>query len=62
MKTKIDFITDLLSNKKLHTSQKERLFSLVAEDLKGDKEEIKKIWEEIDKTKRQRIYRRIKLN
>ena len=51
MKTKIDFITDLLSNKKLHTSQKERLFSLVAEDLKGDKEEIKKIWEEIDKIK-----------
>lgn len=51
MKTKIDFITDLLGNKKLHTSQKERLFSLVAEDLKGDKEEIKKIWEEIDKIK-----------
>jgi hypothetical protein len=49
MKTKIDFITDLLSNKKLLASQKERLFSLVAEDLKGDKEEIKKIWEEIDK-------------
>jgi hypothetical protein len=51
MKTKIDFITELLGNKKLHTSQKERLFSLVAEDLNGDKEEIKKIWEEIDKIK-----------
>ena len=51
MKTKIDFITDLLSNKKLHASQKERLFSLVAEDLKGDKEEIKKNWKEIDKIK-----------
>jgi len=48
MKSKIDFITDLLSNKKLHTSQKERIFSLVAEDLKGDEHEIKKIWEEIN--------------
>jgi hypothetical protein len=51
MKTKIDFITDLLGNKKLLASQKERLFSLVAEDLKGDKEEVKKIWEEINKLK-----------
>ena len=51
MKTKIDFITDLLSNKKLHASQKERLFSLVAEDLKGDEHEVKKIWEEIEKLK-----------
>lgn len=51
MKTKVDFITDLLSNKKLHTSQKERMFALVANDLKGDEEEVNKIWEEINKLK-----------
>lgn len=51
MKTKIDFITDLLSNKKLHTSQKERLFVLVAKDLKYD-DETGKIWDEIKKLKK----------
>ncbi len=51
MKTKVDFITDLLSNKKLHTSQKERLFALVAKDLK-DVDETGKIWDEIKKLKK----------
>ena len=51
MKTKVDFITDLLSNKKLHTSQKEKLFALVANDLKGDEDEIRKIWLEIETIK-----------
>jgi hypothetical protein len=51
MNTKTDFIADLLTNKKLNASQKEKVFSLVAKEFKQDELEIKKIWEEINKIK-----------
>lgn len=48
-KTKIDFITELLVNKKLENSYKERIFNLSANTLKEEQGEIKKIWDAIGK-------------
>lgn len=51
-KTKIDFIADLLSTKKLDTLNKDRLFLLLANELKENGLEFDKIWEEIERLKK----------
>src|ERR1700722_7629316 len=50
-KTKIDFIADLLTSKRLDTSHKERFFSLAAEEIKKVEITDEKIWKEITKLK-----------
>jgi hypothetical protein len=47
-KTKIDFITDLLTSSKLKAFDKERILLLTANELKNDGLEFDKIWEEIE--------------
>jgi len=47
-KTKIDFIADLLSSKKLDTYHKERFFSLAAQEIKKMETTDEMIWKEIE--------------
>ena len=52
MNNKITFITELLNSKKIETSQKERLFLLIANELKKSNTSDEKILAEIDAIKK----------
>jgi hypothetical protein len=50
-KSKIDFISDLLANKKLDSSMKQKLFELTANEIKNIQGQDYRIWDEINKLK-----------
>ena len=51
MKTKGDFILDLLSSKKLSLSDRERILNLSAIEFQSNGEELQKVWQEVENLK-----------
>lgn len=55
VKSKIDFIIDLLNNRKLSVKAKEQVFNLASIEIKDAEITNKKVWEEIDSIKKEII-------
>lgn len=51
MKTKLDFIIDLLSCEKLSVSDRERILKLSASEFQNNEEEMQKVWQEVQRLK-----------